>query len=138
MRKVTICKFCYQILVTILSFFFVTETRRLQCRKPPCLLEKIRKPPITLPAFKVREVLLIGISLLLKGNGTISIMTVSEDDKPDEPFDEIPQIKEHIEHFLHLLGMYLLMIERYITNRSVSSCEENPEKVHVTETSRGE
>ena len=64
-------------------------------------------------------------------------MTVSKDDKPDEPFDEIPQIKEHIEHFLHLLGMYLLMIERYITNRSVSSCEENPEKVHVTENSRG-
>ena len=64
-------------------------------------------------------------------------MTVSKNDKPDEPFDEIPQIKEHIEHFLHLLGMYLLMIERYITNRSVSSCEENPEKVHVTETSRG-
>ena len=64
-------------------------------------------------------------------------MTVSEDDNPDEPFDEIPQIKEHIEHFLNLLGMYLLMIERYITNRSVSSCEENPEKVHVTETSRG-
>ena len=90
-----------------------------------------------LPAFKVREVLLIGISLLLKGNGTISLMTVSKNDKPDEPFDEIPQIKEHIEHFLHLLGMYLLMIERYITNRSVSSCEENPEEVHVTETSRG-
>ena len=64
-------------------------------------------------------------------------MTVSKNDKPDDPFDEIPQIKEHIEHFLHLLGMYLLMIERYIINRSVSSCEENPEKVHVTETSRG-
>ena len=63
-------------------------------------------------------------------------MTVSKNDKPDEPFDEIPQIKEHIEHFLHLLGMYLLMIERYITNRSVSPCEENPEEVHVTETSR--
>lgn len=64
-------------------------------------------------------------------------MTVSEDDKPDEPFDEIPQIKEHIEHFLHLLGMYLFVIKSLITNRSVSSCEENPEKVHVTETSRG-
>ena len=64
-------------------------------------------------------------------------MIVSKNDKSDKPFDEIPQIKEHIEHFLHLLGMYLLMIERYITNRSVSSCEENPEKVHVTETSRG-
>ena len=51
---------------------------------------------ITFPAFKIREVLLIGISLLLKGNGTISLMTVSEDDKPDEPFDEIPQIKENI------------------------------------------
>ena len=64
-------------------------------------------------------------------------MTVSEDDKPDEPFDEIPQIKEHIEHFLHLLGMYLLMIERYITNRSVSSCEENTEEVHISKASRG-
>ena len=63
-------------------------------------------------------------------------MTVYEDDKPDEPFDEIPQIEKQIKHFLHLLGMYLLMIERYIINRSVSSCEENPEKVHVTETSR--
>lgn len=64
-------------------------------------------------------------------------MGVSEDDKPDEPFDEIPQVEKHIKHFLHLLGVYLLMIERYITNRSVSSCEENPEEVHVTETSRG-
>lgn len=64
-------------------------------------------------------------------------MTVSENDKPDEPFDEIPQIKEHIEHFLHLLGMYLLMIEGYVTNLLVSPCEENPEEVHITETSRG-
>lgn len=64
-------------------------------------------------------------------------MTVSEDDKPDEPFDEIPQIKEHIKHFLHLLGMYLFVIKSLITNRSVSSSEENPEEVHVTETSRG-
>ena len=64
-------------------------------------------------------------------------MTVYEDDKPDEPFDEIPQIKEHIEHFLHLLGMYLLMIEGYVTNLLVSPCEENPEEVHITETYRG-
>ena len=63
-------------------------------------------------------------------------MTVSKNDKPDEPFDEIPQIKEHIEHFLHLLGMYMLMIEGYVTNLLVSPCEENPEEVHVTETSR--
>ena len=64
-------------------------------------------------------------------------MAVSEDDKPDKPFDEIPQVEKYIEHFLHLLGMYLFMIERYITNLFVSSCEENPEEVHVTETSRG-
>ena len=92
---------------------------------------------ITLPAFKVREVGLIIISLLLKGNGTVSFMTVSDDDKPGKPFDEIPQIEEHIKHFLHLLCVYLLMIKSLITNRSVSSCEENPEEVHVTETSRG-
>lgn len=92
---------------------------------------------VTLPALKVREVLLIVISLLLKGNGTISLMAVSEDDKPDKPFDEIPQIEKYIKHFLHLLGMYLFVIERYLINRSVSSCEENPEEVHVTETSRG-
>ena len=64
-------------------------------------------------------------------------MTVSEDNQPDKPFDEIPQVEKYIEHFLHLLRVYLLVIERYITNRSVSSCEENPEEVHVTETSRG-
>ena len=64
-------------------------------------------------------------------------MTVSEDDKSDKPFDEIPQVEEHVEHFLHLLGMYHFMIKCPITNRSVSSCEENPEEVHVTETSRG-
>lgn len=92
---------------------------------------------VTLPALTVREVLLICISLLFKGNGTISLMTVSEDDKPDEPFDEIPQVEKHIKHFLHLLGMYLLMIERYITDWLVSSCEENPEEVHISETSRG-
>ena len=65
-------------------------------------------------------------------------MTVSKHDKPDEPFDEIPQVKEHVKHFLHLLVMYLLMIERYVTDWLVSSCEENPEEVHVTETSRGD
>ena len=64
-------------------------------------------------------------------------MAVSEDDKPDEPFDEIPQIEENIEHFLHLLGMYLFMIEGHVTNLFVSSCEENPEEVHVSKTSRG-
>lgn len=65
-------------------------------------------------------------------------MTISEDNQPHKPFDEIPQIKEHIEHFLHLLGMYLFVIKSLITNRSVSSSEENPEEVYVTETSRGE
>ena len=64
-------------------------------------------------------------------------MAVSEDDKPDKPFNNIPQIKEYIEHFLHLLGMYLFVIKSLITNRSVSPSEENPEEVHVTETSRG-
>lgn len=64
-------------------------------------------------------------------------MTVSEDNKSDKPFDEIPQVEKHIKHFLHLLGVDLLMIERYITNLLVSPCEENPEEVHVTETSRG-
>lgn len=92
---------------------------------------------VTLPALKVREVLLIGISLLFKRNGSISLMTVSEDDKSDEPFDEIPQIKEHIKHFLHLLGVYHFVIESLITDWLVSSSEENPEEVHVTETSRG-
>lgn len=64
-------------------------------------------------------------------------MTVSEDDKPDEPFDEIPNVEEHIKHFLHLLGMYHFVIEGYGTNLLVSSSEENPEEVYVTETSRG-
>lgn len=104
-------------------FCVVTETRRSPCCKPPYLLEYISKPSITFPAFKVREVFLIGISLPLKGNGTISLMAVSEDDKPDKPFDEIPNVEENIKHFLHLLGMYLLMIEGHVTNRSVSSCE---------------
>lgn len=92
---------------------------------------------VTLPAIKVREVGLIIISLPLKGNGTISLMTVSENDKPYKPFDEIPQIEENVKHFFHLLGMYHFMIKSPITNRSVSSCEENPEKVHISETSRG-
>lgn len=64
-------------------------------------------------------------------------MTVSEDDKPDKPFNNIPQVEKYVEHFLHLLGMYLLMIEGYVTNLLVSPCEENPEEVHITETSRG-
>lgn len=92
---------------------------------------------VTLPALTVSEVLLIGISLLLKRYCPISLMAVSEDNQPDKPFNNIPQVEEHIKHFLHLLGMYLLMIERYVTNLLVSSCEENPEEVHVTETSRG-
>lgn len=92
---------------------------------------------VTLPALKVRDVLLIGISLPLIRYCTVSLMAVSEDDKPDKPFDEIPQIEKYIKHFLHLLGMYLFVIERYLINRSVSSSEENPEEVHVTETSRG-
>lgn len=92
---------------------------------------------VTLPAFTVSEVFLVCISLPLKGNGTISLMAVSEDDKSDKPFDEIPQIEKHIKHFLHLLCVYLLMIEGHVTNLFVSSSEENPEEVHVTETSRG-
>lgn len=64
-------------------------------------------------------------------------MAVSKHDKPYKPFDEIQQIKEYIKHFLHLLGMYLFMIERYVTDWLVSSCEENHEEVHIRETSRG-
>ena len=92
---------------------------------------------VTLPAFTVSEVLLICISLLLKGNGTISLMTVSKNDKPDEPFDEIPQVEKYIEHFLHLLCVYHFVIEGYVTNLLVSPCEENPEEVHISKASRG-
>lgn len=92
---------------------------------------------ITLPALKVSEVGLIIISLPLIRYRTVSLMTVSEDYQPYKPFNNIPNIKENVKHFFHLLGMYLLMIERYITNRSISSCKENPEEVHVSETSRG-
>ena len=92
---------------------------------------------ITLSSLTVRKVGLIIISLLLKGNGTVSFMTVSEDDKPDKPFDEIPQIEENIKHFLHLLSVYHFVIESLITNLLVSPCEENPEEVHVSKASRG-
>lgn len=92
---------------------------------------------VTLPALKVREVLLIGISLLFKRNGSISLMTVSEDDKPDKPFNNIPQVEKHIKHFLHLLSMYHFVIKSLITDWLVSSCEENPEEVHISKTSRG-
>ena len=54
-------------------------------------------------------------------------MAVSEDDKPDKPFDKIKQVEENIEHFFHLLSMYHFVIEGYVTNLLVSSCEENPE-----------
>lgn len=64
-------------------------------------------------------------------------MTVSKDDKPDEPFYHIPSVEEHIEHFLHLLCVYHFVIEGHVTNLFVSSCEENPEEVHISETSRG-
>ena len=99
-------------------------------------LESIRKPMITSPPLTIREVILIVISLLLKGNGTISLMAISKHDKPDKPFDEIPQIKENVKHFLHLLGVYLLMIKFYTADKSVSPSEENPEEVHISETSR--
>lgn len=92
---------------------------------------------VTLPAIKVREVFLICISLLLKGYCSISLMTVSEDNQPDKPFNKIPQVEKYIKHFLHLLSMYLLVIEGHVTDRLVSSCEENPEEVHISETSRG-
>lgn len=92
---------------------------------------------VTLPAFKVREVFLIGISLPLIRYCTVSLMAVSEDDKSDEPFDKIPQVEEHIEHFLHLISVYHFVIKSHVTNLFVSSSEENPEEVHISETSRG-
>lgn len=92
---------------------------------------------VTLPAIKVREVGLIIISLPFKRYCPISLMAISEDNQPYEPFYHIPSVEKHIEHFLHLLGVDLLMIERYITNLLVSPCEENPEEVHVSKASRG-
>lgn len=92
---------------------------------------------VTLPALKVREVLLIGVGFLLKGYGTISLMAVSDDNQPYEPFYHIPSVKEHIEHFLHLLGVNQFVIESHVTNLLVSPCEENPEEVHVSKASRG-
>lgn len=105
----------------------LAKRKAATCCKPPYLLEYIRKPMITLSSLTVRKVGLIIISLLLKGNGTVSFMTVSEDDKPYKPFDEIPQVEKYIKHFLHLLGMYLFVIEGHVTDWLVSSCEENPE-----------
>ena len=64
-------------------------------------------------------------------------MTVSEDNQPYKPFNNIPNIKENVKHFLHLLSMYHFVIKSLITNLFVSSCEENPEEVHISETSRG-
>lgn len=64
-------------------------------------------------------------------------MAISEDDKSDKPFDEIPNVEENVEHFLHLLCVYHFMIKSLITNRSISSSEENPEEVHISKTSRG-
>lgn len=64
-------------------------------------------------------------------------MAVSEDDKSDKPFNKIKQVEKYIKHFLHLLGMYHFMIKSPITDWLVSSCEENPEEVHISETSRG-
>lgn len=64
-------------------------------------------------------------------------MAISEDDKSDKPFDEIPNVEENVEHFLHLLGVYHFVIEGYVTNLLVSSCEESPEEVHVSKASRG-
>lgn len=91
---------------------------------------------ITFPPITIREVILIGISLLFKGDSTISLMAISKHYKLDKPFDEIPQIKENVKHFLHLLGVYLLMIKLYTADKSVSPSEENPEEVHISETSR--
>lgn len=115
----------------------LAKRKAATCYKPPYLLEYISKPSITLPALKVSEVGLIIISLPLKRYCTVSLMTVSEDDKPDKPFDEIPQVEKYIEHFLHLLGVYHFMIKSPITDWLVSSSEENPEEVHISETSRG-
>ena len=92
---------------------------------------------ITFPPLTIREVILIGISLLFKGDSTISLMAISKHDKPDKPFDDIPQVKENVKHFLHLLGVYLLMIKLYTADKSVSPSEENTEEVHISETSRG-
>lgn len=64
-------------------------------------------------------------------------MTVSEDDNSYEPFYHIPNVKENVKHFLNLLGVYLLMIKLYTADKSVSPSEENPEEVHISETSRG-
>lgn len=102
----------------------IAKRKAATCCKPPYLLEYISKPTITFPAFTVSEVGLIIISLPLEGDSPISLMAVSEHDKPDEPFNNIPNVEENIEHFLHLLGMYHFVIERYITNLFVSSCEE--------------
>ena len=123
-----------------MQIIFLTDEkiiRRSPCGKPPYLLDYISKPLITIPAFKVSEVLLVVISLPLKRYSTISLMAISKHDKPDKPFDEIPQIKENVKHFLHLLGVYLLMIKLYTADKSVSPSEENPEEVHISETSRG-
>ena len=51
---------------------------------------------ITFPTLTIREVILIGISLLFKGDSTISLMAISKHDKPDKPFDDIPDVEENV------------------------------------------
>ena len=88
-------------------------------------------------AVTISEVTFMFVSLSLEGDSPICLMAISENQKPDKPFYHVPKIEKHKKHFFHLTGMYLLMIKLNIANWSFPSCEENPEEVHISETSRG-
>ena len=78
------------------------------------------------------RVVLVGVSLALKGEVGIALVAVTAIGQTEQPFDDIPQVEKDIEHLALLQGVYILVTGTDTIQRTLS--ENDAKEVDGIET----
>ena len=68
------------------------------------------------PALYVTKFTLVGIALTLKGDGSVSLVPVSDHQQPDDKLYHVEQVEPDNQQFFLLLPMNVLVIDVLITH----------------------
>ena len=82
--------------------------------------------------LRVVRVVLVGVSLALKGEVGITLVAVTAIDQTEQPLDGIPQVEKDVEHLALLQGVYILVTGTDTIQRTFS--ENDAKEVDGIET----
>lgn len=68
------------------------------------------------PALYVTKVTLVGIAFALKGDGSVSLVPVSDHQQPDDKLYHVEQVEPDNQQFFFLLPMNVLVVDVLITH----------------------